>query len=68
MRVVSADPTLADRLIVAVDPAAEPANWDRALATFLIKYVRSHQISTVDTAAAEPVAYLSPPQQESRSI
>ena len=55
MRVVSADHNLADRLTVAVDPSAEPADWDQTLATFLIKYVRSHPISTVGTAAAEPV-------------
>ncbi len=39
-KVVSADPTLADRLTVEVDPSAEPADWDDALAKFLLSFVR----------------------------
>ena len=32
---------LLDRFAVAVDPDAEPADWDRALATFLLRCVET---------------------------
>jgi hypothetical protein len=54
-QVASADPGLADRLTVAVDPSADSVSWDDAVARFLLAYVRKQATSTVDAAAAEPV-------------
>lgn len=52
-RVVSTDHGLADRLDVAVDPSATPADWDQALAVFLVRYVRSRATRSAGTATAE---------------
>lgn len=51
----AAAPDLVDRLTVEVDPSAEAADWDQALAVFLLRYVRSQATSTVGTAAAVAV-------------
>lgn len=42
-------------LDVAIDPSADPADWDDALATFLLAFVRKQAASAVDTASAGPV-------------
>ena len=52
-QVVSAD--LQDRFTVAVDPSANPVDWDQPLAVFLLRYVRSQATVSAETAAAEPV-------------
>ena len=41
MRVISPAPALSDRLDFLVDPAAEPVDFDEALADFLIAFNRS---------------------------
>ncbi len=51
MRVV--DAKLDDCLDVQVDPDASPADWDRALAKFLLAYVRTKSRSTPGPSAAE---------------
>ena len=46
--------SLDDRLDVVVDPDAEPADLDQALARFLLKYVR--KIDAGSTSPAEVVS------------
>ena len=53
MRVVSADPGLADRLDVVVDPDADPVDWDAALAKFLLSYVRAQATRSAGTPEVE---------------
>jgi hypothetical protein len=55
VRVVRGETDLRDRITVEVDPSADPVDWDAALAKFLLAFVRKQAISTVGTAAAEPV-------------
>lgn len=43
---------LGDRIVVRVDPAAEPADWDAALAVFLSAFVRQQATRSAGTAAA----------------
>jgi len=54
-KVVSADtsPTdrIDDRIDFRVDPDAEPADWDEALAAFLLRYVRSQAARSAGAAA-----------------
>lgn len=44
---------LADRLTVEVDPSADAADWDQALAVFLLKFVRKQATRSAGTAAVE---------------
>jgi len=53
MPVVSAD--LHDRFDFEVDPDAEPADWDRVVAKFLLALVRKKATVSVDSAAAVAV-------------
>jgi len=46
---------LDDRLDVAVDPDADPADWDAALARFLLAFVRNKQSRSPSAAPAEAV-------------
>ena len=50
-----ADPELADRLTVVVDPDAYPVDVDAVVARFLLKFVRSQATRSVDAAAAVEV-------------
>jgi len=50
MRKVASD--LQDRFVVEVDPTAEPADWDLALARFLLRVVRKQAARSAGTAAA----------------
>ena len=59
-----ADPDIIDRIAIVVDHDAESADWDAAIAKFLLAYIRQKPISTVESAATEPVDYLSLPQAE----
>ena len=47
--ILPADPR--DRFEVVPDPDASPADWDQALARFLLVYVRKHSRSTPAPAA-----------------
>jgi hypothetical protein len=51
-QVVSADPGLADRLTVEVDPSADPVDWDQAVARFLLAFVRKQSRSSPGSPAA----------------
>jgi hypothetical protein len=53
MAAADGEADLHDRIQVRVDPAAQPVDWDRAVAQFLLAYVRRRATSTLGAAAAE---------------
>jgi len=57
-----ADPVALD-LSVVVDPEAEPADWDLALAKFLLAFVRNKSRSSPGSPAAA-VEFQFPPEAE----
>jgi len=66
--VIGGDPSdaaiaaLARILLASVDPDASPADWDDALARFLLAYVRQQSRSSSAAPAAE-VEFQTTPQQ-----
>jgi len=52
-RLTSAE--LDDRIDLVVDKDADPADWDQALARFLLSYLRSKQSRSPSAAPAEAV-------------